>query len=1133
MNITIRPKFPFIILIFNVFCLSGERKPTVNQHIPENNPTAHANILLLDTYQIDSTKTLTMLDWQNLPPSLSRPESKFAANGSPDVVPTNPVRDMDFVIPEANRLEYTKRRTEPKVTIIKNKERIPQDDGGLNNWDESRNPYKRRKDGFTTPIADRENPIHSQNPQPHASNYGIIEKEVVKFANSDDEIISILTANHLPYDYRNGEFILDHSVTGILRQMDVLFLKIGRNFTPDASAKHDSTGGQNVNRNNWTDNDDNNLDIPDYSGHEPFYVESTLTCANSGTVWNVEYSLLAQHPYPGDLDIFIVHNSGVEVQHLIWQHNYFITDDNGLDDDPEADDDIYFTDRITNAFDGMDAGGTWSLQCWDVYAGYVGTLDWWSITVYFGNDCVTEAPFDEDDACYQEVIESDSYCCTNIWDTTCDNEYWNCYSATCVEMPFVPVDNCYEETVMNDNYCCDTQWDNICQCSYMDCVGGGADIPQILSAEIVDAVDSDEDGYLESWGVDLYLDTVCEGTAPNVLLNFTDDHGGFSYEYGPFVLDGSGDSYYFHTSGWDMIDYDMDGPEEVVISFIISNYYGSDEVTLPVMVDRDCVASPYLLSDTCYQTVVGEDTYCCSTLWDSICEDEYWACYSATCVEAPYDSNDDCYLETIINDPHCCDTDWNLTCVCDYHYCTPEDDSPFFINSVDIINGIDDDDDGWLESWDYSVLVSTCLGTAANVMLHVLFTGMGVDYGIGTSLGNIEPGGVHEFILTSYRYSSTFLGLDTPQDINFTIFAINDYMMTPNYEIDVPVDTGCAADLPEHSFPWFICYDDVISTDSYCCDTAWDDSCEAELWDCYTADCVNPYPIDDTCYQDVISFNYYNCCGDWNEYCQMAYSYCVDTACNDIPGDINQDGMVDVTDIINLVGIILELLPPAAPCEFSVADLVPDGTLNVSDVVNLVGMILNPAMTAASPVTQATLYLSGTALKISAVGQVAGIQLETEGDFSISTSYLPENWKLQRSDHIILIFSNDGSPLDDDRLFSFDGDLTIRSGIVADWHSHSISADLTVRSDRFELLGAYPNPFNPATDITYNLPRDSRVDLAVYNVLGKRVEQLVKEKQTAGQYHIWWDAATLPSGIYFVKMVTPEDEDTQQLLLLK
>jgi len=86
---------------------------------------------------------------------------------------------------------------------------------------------------------------------------------------------------------------------------------------------------------------------------------------------------------------------------------------------------------------------------------------------------------------------------------------------------------------------------------------------------------------------------------------------------------------------------------------------------------------------------------------------------------------------------------------------------------------------------------------------------------------------------------------------------------------------------------------------------------------------------------------------------------------------------------------------------------------------------------------------------------------------------------------------------------------------------------------QFALEQNYPNPFNPVTTISYSLPIKSLVELVIYNALGEKVNQLVKEKKEAGTYEITWYAEQLPSGIYFYRLQAGDFIETKKMLLMK
>ncbi len=90
----------------------------------------------------------------------------------------------------------------------------------------------------------------------------------------------------------------------------------------------------------------------------------------------------------------------------------------------------------------------------------------------------------------------------------------------------------------------------------------------------------------------------------------------------------------------------------------------------------------------------------------------------------------------------------------------------------------------------------------------------------------------------------------------------------------------------------------------------------------------------------------------------------------------------------------------------------------------------------------------------------------------------------------------------------------------------------------FRLLQNVPNPFNPVTTIAFELPTETRVDLAVYNLVGQRVRTLVQEVRQAGRYQVVWDSRdgfgrSVSSGVYFYHLSAGEFGTTRRMLLLR
>jgi hypothetical protein len=99
---------------------------------------------------------------------------------------------------------------------------------------------------------------------------------------------------------------------------------------------------------------------------------------------------------------------------------------------------------------------------------------------------------------------------------------------------------------------------------------------------------------------------------------------------------------------------------------------------------------------------------------------------------------------------------------------------------------------------------------------------------------------------------------------------------------------------------------------------------------------------------------------------------------------------------------------------------------------------------------------------------------------------------------------------------------------------YSQETQLTIETPRVYALNQnYPNPFNPATIINYQIPVNSRVELKIYDMLGREIETLVNESQNTGDYSVTFNASNLPSGVYFYCLQTEGFKETKEMLLVK
>jgi hypothetical protein len=93
-------------------------------------------------------------------------------------------------------------------------------------------------------------------------------------------------------------------------------------------------------------------------------------------------------------------------------------------------------------------------------------------------------------------------------------------------------------------------------------------------------------------------------------------------------------------------------------------------------------------------------------------------------------------------------------------------------------------------------------------------------------------------------------------------------------------------------------------------------------------------------------------------------------------------------------------------------------------------------------------------------------------------------------------------------------------------------ADLNTPSS-FKLYNNYPNPFNPSTQIEFDVAKTGRVQLEVFDILGRKVATLVNAQKTAGSYSVTFDASSLSSGIYITRFIAGNKVYINKMTLLK
>ena len=111
-------------------------------------------------------------------------------------------------------------------------------------------------------------------------------------------------------------------------------------------------------------------------------------------------------------------------------------------------------------------------------------------------------------------------------------------------------------------------------------------------------------------------------------------------------------------------------------------------------------------------------------------------------------------------------------------------------------------------------------------------------------------------------------------------------------------------------------------------------------------------------------------------------------------------------------------------------------------------------------------------------------------------------------------------------------------GALINYVSRKNSSEVKVIPGEFALHQNFPNPFNPSTEIRFDLPAEGKVELAIYNLMGQNIRTLYTDNMTPGYHAIIWNGTNdmgsqVATGMYFYSIQTSEFQATKKMLFLK
>ena len=211
--------------------------------------------------------------------------------------------------------------------------------------------------------------------------------------------------------------------------------------------------------------------------------------------------------------------------------------------------------------------------------------------------------------------------------------------------------------------------------------------------------------------------------------------------------------------------------------------------------------------------------------------------------------------------------------------------------------------------------------------------------------------------------------------------------------------------------------------------------------------------------------------------------------------------------------------------DYSTADLNNDGIINILDIVQIVNIVLDERV---SDAESAILKINQRDVQIVSDGMIAGIQmtLKHEEDFlfSLTENCITSGSRTSNGETVLIIVHPE-----DENIMSYSGEFEVLDVIIA----NSYGEINILQPSNIELGEAFPNPFNPSTTFNLYLPNNDYVSINVYDVKGRKVNEILNKYMGSGSHQIHWNASSLPSGIYFVKALSGVSIATQKVTLIK
>ena len=251
-------------------------------------------------------------------------------------------------------------------------------------------------------------------------------------------------------------------------------------------------------------------------------------------------------------------------------------------------------------------------------------------------------------------------------------------------------------------------------------------------------------------------------------------------------------------------------------------------------------------------------------------------------------------------------------------------------------------------------------------------------------------------------------------------------------------------------------------------------------------------------------------------------------------GDVNKDYNVNVIDLIMIVDYIL--YPENEDYfldtnQFLVADVNVDGLIDISDIISIIELMFEQLGRDIDYIEEITIHKTRKGLEMIDLGFVT---------FDIDISH-DNNFNYKLTDKALIAMSKNSthstriiiSNPEDNSLIETNNDFSVNDIIAVGKNGEYLNVNVIEMPIEFELLPAYPNPFNPTTTFKYGVPVKGPINISIYNIRGREVVTLYDDLQQVGYHTLVWDASNYSSGLYFLKLSSSEATIIEKIMLVK